>query len=144
MPLFLVCIALAGLDQIFKKLVLHFHLKTGSFLGFAMDIFPNEHFILSLEITTNAFFKTIIITPVFVYVVFLYFLSIRYIPKSLQIIQFGWTMAVSGAVSNMADKLRLGYVLDIFSFQWKDFYLYFNFADIVQLIGWGALALRRF
>ena len=44
---------------------------------------------------------------------------------------------MSGALSNMTDKLQTGYVLDIFAFHLKDiFYLYFNFADIVQVAGW--------
>ena len=109
-----------------------------------MDIFPNEHFILSLEITTNALFKTIIITPVFVYVIFLYFLSIRYVPPLFNTIKIGWTMTVAGAISNMADKLRLGHVVDIVSFRFQELYIYFNFADIAQMAGAGVLLFGVF
>lgn len=139
-PLFAVLLVLMLCDQILKRIFLHFSLKTDSFLGFALDLTPNKDFILSLEITTDHLFKTIIITPIFVWVVFFYFLSVYYIPKEMNSVKWGWTLAVSGALSNMADKLRAGSVLDIFAFQVPNlFHLYFNFADLIQLTGWVLL-----
>ena len=136
-PLFAVLLVLMLCDQILKRIFLHFSVQTDSFLGFALDLAPNRDFILSLEITTDHLFKTIIITPVFVWVVFFYFLSVYYIPNKMTYIKWGWTLAVSGALSNMTDKLRTGYVLDIFAFRVPNlFHLYFNFADLVQLVGW--------
>ena len=139
-PLFAVLLSLVICDQILKKICLFFSLRTNSFLGFALNLIPNENFILSLELTTDHFFKTVIITPIFVWIVFSYFLSVYYIPKNMKFIRWGWTLVVSGALSNMTDKLRIGHVLDIFAFQLPNvFHLYFNFADIVQVAGWGLL-----
>ena len=123
-------------DQIMKRVCLLFRIRTDSFLGFAFDLTPNEHFILSLELTTDHFFKTIILTPVFIWVVFFYFLSVHYIPKNMKFIKWGWTLAAAGALSNMMDKLRIGHVLDIFAFRLKDIiHIYFNFADMILTIG---------
>lgn len=139
-PLFSVLLFLILCDQILKRIFLFFRIKTGSFLGFAFDLIPNENFILSLELTTDHFFKTIILTPVFIWVVFFYFLSIHYIPKNMKFIRWGWTLVAAGALSNMMDKLRIGHVLDIFAFRLKDiFYIYFNFADVILTVGFGLL-----
>ena len=148
-PLFSILLFLVICDQALKKICLFFNLRTNSFMGFAVELIPNENFVLSLELTTDQFFKTIIITPVFVWVVFCYFLSVYYIPKNMKFIRWGWTLAVSGALSNMTDKLSTGYVFDTFAFRLRDIlHLYFNFADIVQVIGWmlliyGAVKYRR-
>lgn len=135
-PLFSVLLGLLFCDQILKKISFLLRLQTDSFLGFSLVLRPNEDFILSLELTQDHFFNTVIITPVFTWIVFFYFLSVYYIPKNMKFIRWGWTGIAAGALSNIIDKLRTGHVLDIFSFQLDTFHLYFNVADMVQLAGW--------
>ena len=134
--LFSALVFLILLDQTLKTLFLFFNLKTGSFLGFSVELFANKDFILSWNPALGAFFNSLILTPVFVWIVFLYFLSVHYIPVQMKAVRYGWTAAAAGALANMSDKLRLGYVLDIFAFRPSDsFVLYFNLADIILTAG---------
>ena len=88
-PLFTVLLSLVICDQVLKKICLFFSLRTNSFLGFALNLIPNENFVLSLELTTDHFFKTVIITPIFVWIVFSYFLSVLLYSKKYEIYKMG-------------------------------------------------------
>ena len=58
---------------------------------------------------------------------------------------FAWSVpfVISGAVGNLVDRIRYGYVVDFIRFHWYDEFNYptFNVADIAIVVGVGLLVL---
>lgn len=62
-----------------------------------------------------------------------------------QIHYWALTLILGGAIGNMIDRFRLGYVIDFIHFYLPNFnYPVFNFADIYVVIGAGLLILSSF
>jgi signal peptidase II len=55
-------------------------------------------------------------------------------------------LVVSGAIGNLIDRIRLGFVIDFFDFHWKYLYHFpaFNIADSAICVGVGILMLDLF
>ena len=58
----------------------------------------------------------------------------------------GYCLILSGAVGNLIDRLRFGYVIDFIDLHWKEYYHYpaFNVADSAIVIGVGILLILTF
>jgi len=64
----------------------------------------------------------------------IYFYS--YIKKENIFIRYGVSMLLGGAVGNLIDRIRIGYVIDFFDFRiWP----IFNIADIAIVVGVGCI-----
>ncbi len=65
-------------------------------------------------------------------------------PSKLFIFSHG--LILTGALGNLIDRLRFGFVVDFISWHWKDAYYFptFNMADIFVTIGTGLLIIYIF
>ncbi len=65
-------------------------------------------------------------------------------PSKLFIFSHG--LILTGALGNLIDRLRFGFVVDFISWHWKDAYYFptFNMADILVTIGTGLLIIYIF
>lgn len=56
------------------------------------------------------------------------------------------SLIVGGAIGNLIDRIRFGYVIDFLDFHWKEIYHYpaFNVADSCIVIGVGMMLIQSF
>ncbi len=67
------------------------------------------------------------------------------LPKSQKTVAFGLCLVFSGALGNLIDRLRLGYVIDFLDFYWKqEHWPAFNFADSCIVVGVTILFVATF
>lgn len=96
--------------------------------GAAFGILQNK--VLFLAIVTSAIIAVML------------FYLFKYKPKSNLLI---WSLylIISGAIGNLIDRVRLGFVVDFLQFHYKDIYYFptFNMADTFVVIGTGLMIL---
>jgi signal peptidase II len=62
--------------------------------------------------------------------------------KGKRLFKFGLAFALGGAISNVADRIQRGYVVDYFSFKWKKLKsIIFNLADMAIFFGSALMLL---
>lgn len=62
--------------------------------------------------------------------------------KGKKLFKFGMAFALGGAISNVADRLQRGYVVDYFSFKWNKLKsIVFNLSDMAIFIGSALMLL---
>lgn len=63
--------------------------------------------------------------------------------KKTRLLTISTAMILTGAIGNLVDRLRYGFVVDFISWHWKDAYYFptFNVADICITVGTGLLIL---
>ena len=129
-------------DQAVKHLV-----RTTMVQGQSIPIIENIFHITYIEnpgaafgILANQRMLFLILTAVIVGVMIYLYCSLSN-KKSLTAISLG--IVVSGAIGNFIDRLRLGYVIDMFDFCLINFAV-FNFADICITIGGALFVLLTF
>lgn len=68
------------------------------------------------------------------------------LPEEKNLSIFSLTMVVGGAIGNLMDRMRLGYVVDFLDFHWYSNYHFpaFNVADSAICVGIGLLILETF
>ncbi len=67
----------------------------------------------------------------------------RRIPPANRVAQLALSLILGGAVGNLVDRLRFGYVIDFLDFYWRDHHWpAFNVADSAICIGVGLLMLE--
>ena len=134
--IFLAVVALDALTKLWATVALKgapsiriwdkvFHLTYVENRGAAFGVFQNG----------RAFF---IVATIAVLLVMAFF-AMRYKDKS-KTLNFGFSLVASGAVGNLIDRVRLGFVVDFFDFCLIDFPV-FNVADIAVCIGAVCLAI---
>ncbi len=78
-------------------------------------------------------------------VVILFFLFVNYLKTKNKTRIFTWStgLIISGAVGNLIDRLRLGYVVDFVTLHFKEIYYFpsFNVADMCITFGTGLLII---
>ncbi|QSQ09803.1 Lipoprotein signal peptidase [Koleobacter methoxysyntrophicus] len=75
-----------------------------------------------------------ILTSLIVIISFLFYL--KYVPKEKKILRYALVLQIGGAVGNLIDRIRLGYVIDFLDFRvWP----VFNVADMAIVFGVGLL-----
>lgn len=68
---------------------------------------------------------------------------LRKLPKSAKVLAVGLALVLGGAIGNVIDRLRFGYVVDFLHIHWHDIWHYpiFNVADIGVCVGAGLLLI---
>ena len=85
--------------------------------------------------------------PFFIAIPFLALAVIGYVFKKIDprdlLLSWGLSLVVSGAIGNLLDRTRLGYVVDFLDFHWHEAYHFpaFNVADTAICIGVALLML---
>ncbi len=103
---------------------------------FYLTLIPNTGGAFGVLANRTAFF---IIVPSLIILLLIF--CFRSIPAELRYLRLGLTLQLGGALGNLTDRLRLGYVLDFFDFRvWP----IFNIADMALVIGAFFLALELF
>jgi signal peptidase II len=132
---------LVFLDFLTKKLVFNF-IDLNNFISIYsfFDLAHIHNYGISFGLFSN-------ILPSYLFVIigiFLTFFIFYMYLKSNQIYEkWGFIIIISGALSNISDRLLNGFVLDFLYFHYKDFYWpAFNFADIYITIGLCMIILQ--
>lgn len=134
-------------DQVTKQLILS-KFQYGEISSVIKNIFDltyvrNTGAAFGIFATAHPAFRI----PFFVVVPLVALIIIAYIFKKIGEHQWGLMLALSlvigGAVGNLIDRLRFGYVVDFLLFHWKYVYQFpaFNVADMAISIGIGILLL---
>lgn len=138
----LLIVGLIGLDQLAKNLA-SANLQTITSIPLIPDYFElayveNRGVAFGMMQGAKAFFIpiTIIITLVIAYYLF------YKLPKKGIMMHLSLSMILAGAIGNLFDRIRLGYVVDFFYFHIKDVFHWpvFNVADSVVVVGTILLA----
>lgn len=127
--IFFLSLALFLIDQATKYFA--YHLQFGSFLNllrpvFGKELFPNYNFAFSLHLPTFFIY--------FCYLLLLALLLVWFakLERRSAKIKIGFALILVGALSNILDRLMLGYVRDFIFIFWGNI---FNFADIYIVAG---------
>jgi signal peptidase II len=148
--LFLTCTLSLTLDQWTKHQV-HNHFRWGESLNlihpvFALTYVRNSGAAFGLLHRAPSWFRDpffIIVPVVALFVIFFLFIRLSERQK--------WTagalsLILGGAVGNLIDRLRFGFVIDFLDVHWKEFYHWpaFNVADSCIVVGVGILFVQSF
>lgn len=135
---FLSCVLLIFWDQITKLWTVDYFKFEGPYKSiidgfFQLTFLKNDGAAWGILKGGRIFF--IIVTVVVVLVLIAYYFKIKKSEKSW-VIKISIIMIVAGAVGNLIDRFRLGYVIDMLHFIFKDYsFPVFNFADIYVVVG---------
>ena len=130
----LIFLILVILDLISKMLVVNF-IDLYSFIQilFFIDITHIHNYGVSFGLLSGVVHPSILIIIGLLVVFFIYYLMIG---STDYLEEFGLLIILSGALSNIIDRIYNGYVVDFIYIHYKDFYWpAFNFADIYITIG---------
>ncbi|MFA6849154.1 MAG: signal peptidase II [Selenomonadaceae bacterium] len=131
----LVCISIVILDQIVK-----FYIQSMMLVGMSIPVVTDVFHITYILNPGAAFgilenqrmFFILIGTAILCAAIYFY----SYIKKENIFIRYGVSMLLGGAVGNLIDRIRIGYVIDFFDFRiWP----IFNIADIAIVVGVGCI-----
>ena len=148
---YFILVATVGLsvafDQVTKRLVL-----TGFKLGESVPVL-GDFFHLTYVRNTGAAFGFLahanegFRVPFFIAVPVLALFAVAYVFRRIQDddrkLSFALSLVIGGAIGNLLDRLRLGFVVDFLDFHWHEDYHFpaFNIADSAICIGVGILML---
>lgn len=138
MWLVVLSLAIIGLDQLLKN-TLSLHLQPGEFLAgpiFDVRLVHNTGVAFGLFQNNNIFFILISSVAVIALCLLLYKVRAKFFLLKLSIV-----MVMAGAVSNLIDRLRFGFVVDYIDFH---FWPVFNIADSAITIGTITLLILMF
>jgi signal peptidase II len=130
----LLVILLFFFDFISKKIVFNFiELNNSISVTFFFDIIHIHNYGISFGLFAGYLHSNFIIALGIIIIIFLIF----WILKSVNIIEkWGFLLVISGAISNIVDRIFNNYVLDFIYFNYKNYYWpAFNFADIYISVG---------
>ncbi|HPZ08010.1 MAG TPA: signal peptidase II [Candidatus Eremiobacteraeota bacterium] len=143
MKFYLVAILSIILDQITKFLILK---KFSNLPAGYSEKIGGDFFTLTLVKNKGTAFGLQLITspwPVLVSTIFVFTLLTYYVIRKYKepFFMYGLSFILGGAVGNLIDRFRFGYVIDFLNFQiWP----VFNIADIVITTGVGMIILNIF
>ena len=150
MILITVLILIIGSDQFTKLLVIEkFYLgQTVSVIAdfFNITYVQNKGAAFGFLAQADAAFRV----PFFIIVPLVALISIIYVFRKIVESDLKFSLALSlviaGAIGNLVDRLRLGYVVDFLDFHWKYGYHFpaFNIADSAICVGVGLIMLDLF
>ncbi|WP_019520220.1 signal peptidase II [Faucicola boevrei] len=71
---------------------------------------------------------------------------LRKLPKNAKVLAFGLALVLGGAIGNVIDRMRFGYVVDFLHVHWHDIWHYpiFNVADIGVCMGVALILIDSF
>ncbi len=120
-------VVLLGIDQLSKWLVFRYNVFLSFENLFGITTFQNDHFAFSLPVP-------IVITYAIYAIVFLcigYYLK-KYHARLSRHEQLGWMLIIVGGISNVVERLLIGYVRDIIQVPFGGI---INIADIYIILG---------
>lgn len=128
----LIIVILIGIDQLSKWLALN-HLKDASSIPIIQDVF-HLTYVENRGAAFGLFQNNQIVFVVVALLASLYGLYYLHTKKVTQLGKTGIILIISGAIGNLIDRVRLGFVVDYFDFRviWK---YVFNIADIFVVLG---------
>ena len=131
---FFIFFILVTLDLLSKKIVFDLiDLNTFIPLTFFLDLVHIHNFGVSFGLFSGLISPWILIILGLLVVAFIFYLM-KSASDSLE--EWGLLIIISGALSNIIDRIINGYVIDFIYFHYKDFFWpAFNFADIYITIG---------
>jgi len=131
---FFIFFVLVGFDLLSKKIVFDsIDLHTFIPLTFFLDLTHIHNFGVSFGLFSGLISPWILIFLGLLVVAFIFYLM-RSASNILE--QWGLLIIISGAISNIIDRIFNGYVIDFIYLHYKNFYWpAFNFADIYITIG---------
>lgn len=137
MRFYIVAICSIILDQVTKSLILNSFSKLPS--GYSKNIIDDFLYFTFVKNTGGAFGLKIILSPwlVFISTLFVFiFLTyyVMYKKNKAPIFMYGLGFILGGAIGNLADRFRYGYVVDFIDLR---FWPVFNIADITITAGVG-------
>ncbi len=126
------------LDRFFKFLAINKYLDEPiSIFGnwFQLEFIPNYFIAFSLPL--SGIWLNILIF-LLILVIFYYIIHIVYIRKKYDFEGLSLTIILLGAISNMLDRFRYGFVIDYLDLE---YFTVFNIADIMIVVGFLILVL---
>ena len=131
---FFIFFILVAFDLLSKKIVFDsIDLHTFISLTFFLDITHIHNFGISFGLFSGLISPWILIILGLLVVIFIFYLM-KSASDTLE--ELGLLIIISGAISNIIDRIFNGYVIDFIYFHYKDFFWpAFNFADIYITIG---------
>ena len=131
---FIIFLILIFFDFISKKIVYELiDLNTFIPLTFFLDLTHIHNFGVSFGLFAGLISPWILVVIGLLVVVFIYYLMIS---SSDKIEKMGLLIIISGAISNIIDRILNGYVIDFIYLNYRDLYWpAFNFADIYITLG---------
>lgn len=137
-------------DQ-WTKQIIHSHFRLGESRDFIANIWAftyvrNQGAAFSLLNDAPAYFRD----PFFMIVPLIALAAIAVLYRKLrddqQLVATALSLVAGGAVGNLIDRLRYGFVVDFIDWHWKDVYHWprFNIADSCIVVGVGLLLLDSF
>ena len=130
-------------DFISKKIVYELiDLNTFIPLTFFLDLTHIHNFGVSFGLFAGLISPWILVVIGLLVVIFIYYLMIS---SSDKIEKMGLLIIISGAISNIIDRILNGYVIDFIYLNYRDLYWpAFNFADIYITIGILMILIKIF
>ncbi len=137
---FLMIVCVIVLDQLSKYAAVRYLKPIGTY-PLLQDVFH-----LTFARNTGAAFSILrgkqifLIGLTLIVIAFLTGYLIRLMPERLPLVKWSLVLVIGGAVGNLIDRMRLGYVVDFFDFRLINFTI-FNVADIAIVVGTILLSL---
>ena len=130
----LIFIVLFAIDFISKQFIFNFvDLHNFIPINFFLDITHIHNYGVSFGLLSGLVHPSVLVVIGLLVVSFIYYLMIG---SSDVLEELGLLIILSGAISNIIDRIYNGYVFDFIFLHYKDFYWpAFNFADIYITIG---------
>jgi signal peptidase II len=145
--LLVVAVVIIGLDQTTKTMITD-KFRLGESLPIIQDFFNltyvrNQGAAFGMLAKANPAFRV----PFFIFVPLIALISIAVVFRKLAVrdVKFAYALSlvVAGAVGNLIDRIKLGYVVDFLDFHWRGAYHFpaFNIADSAICVGVGLIML---
>ena len=131
---FIIFSFLVSLDLI-SKFIVFYLVKLNSFiyLTFFLDLTHIHNFGVAFGLFANVISPNLLVIMGLLIVSFIFFLMLT---SKEKLEEWGLLIIISGAISNIIDRIYNGYVIDFIYFHYKEFYWpAFNFADIYITFG---------
>lgn len=128
----IIAVAVIAFDQYFKYWIVN-NIELGGKLDFLPGIVGLTNVRntgAAFSILNNATWLLTVITTVFIIGLIIYMIKVKMSKASAVCI----AAVIGGAVGNLIDRLRLGYVVDMFELQFME-YAIFNIADCFIVVG---------
>lgn len=139
---FIVILILLAIDILTKQWAINVLAKNNDITvikGF-FDLAYLENRGAAFGILQNKVIFLALITSIVILIMVVYL--IKYKPES-KILKYSFYLIISGAIGNLIDRVRLGFVVDFLQFHYKDVYYFptFNMADTFVVIGTALMIL---
>ena len=140
MPYFLLTLLVLAIDQLLKAIVI-IKLKPLQSITVIKGVFTITYvrnYGAAFGILQS---QNLLLIALSMAIIFLVVINRRKLSGYSRVFQIGLGLALGGALGNLADRIRLGYVIDFLDFQ---FWPVFNLADIAIVCGVGLIIISLY